>query len=256
VRGRRGFTLLEVLVSIAILGLALTAILSAQAGAVSGTAHAKNMSVAVGLVRCKMAEIEDQLRVEGFQESGPEGSGPCCNETEFAGFSCSWTVEKPTFPDPELGELDLDAQLDTSAVSKLAGAATAIPEGGNISDVTQSLAGDEDVAALAAGGVGGIASMVMSLVYPDMKLAFEAGVRRVTVTATWAEGSKTYDLVVAQWVTQAIPGMLGDTDDLEAAASGQGSGPGGTGSGSGSTGSGSPAGGKTGGPSTGLGGMR
>ena len=62
---RRGFTLLEVLVAVAILGLGLTAILSAQFSAVSGVAHARHMSLAVGLARCKMSEIEQQLKVEG-----------------------------------------------------------------------------------------------------------------------------------------------------------------------------------------------
>ena len=62
----RGFTLLEVLVAVAILGLGLTTILSAQFSAVIGTAHARHMSVAVGLARCKMSELEDHLQRDGF----------------------------------------------------------------------------------------------------------------------------------------------------------------------------------------------
>ena len=54
----RGFTLLEVMVAVAILGLGLTAVLSAMFGSVKGVAHARGISVAVGLARCKMSEIE------------------------------------------------------------------------------------------------------------------------------------------------------------------------------------------------------
>ena len=47
----RGFTLLEVMVAVAILGLGLTAILSAQTGVFASSAHARNLSVATGLAR-------------------------------------------------------------------------------------------------------------------------------------------------------------------------------------------------------------
>ena len=60
----RGFTLLEVMVAVAILGLGLTAILSAQFSAVSATAHAKILSISTGLARCKMTELEDYVRVQ------------------------------------------------------------------------------------------------------------------------------------------------------------------------------------------------
>ena len=33
--------------------------------------------------------------------------------------------------------------------------------------------------------------MVMSLVYPELKAAFEASTRRVTVVLTWTEGRST-----------------------------------------------------------------
>src|SRR5262249_23539385 len=51
VLNRRGFTLLEVMVAVAILGLSLTVILSAQAGLYSGSTYAQHTSVAVGLAR-------------------------------------------------------------------------------------------------------------------------------------------------------------------------------------------------------------
>ena len=73
----RGFTLLEVLVAGAILGLGLTAILSAQAGSFNASRHARNISVATGLARCKMNEVEEQLAKLGYQDLDVVDSGPC-----------------------------------------------------------------------------------------------------------------------------------------------------------------------------------
>ena len=80
-RSRRAFTLLEVLVAVSILGLGLTAILSAQAGAFSSSAHSRNISVAVGLLRCKMSEVEEHLLKDGIYDTADaepllRGGGP------------------------------------------------------------------------------------------------------------------------------------------------------------------------------------
>lgn len=227
---KRGFTLLEVMVAVAILGLGLTAILSAQAGAVSGASHARHMSVAVGLARCKMTEIEEQLTRDGFSQLDESETGPCCDGDETPNISCTWQVDKPEFPEPDLGELDLDTDmgglgaLGTLAKSgqgdKLFGADA------SMGDVAETLAGENELAAVASEGMGGIASMVMGMVYPELKLLFEGSTRRVTVVATWTEGSRSYDIELVQWITDprqaGIMGrMPGDAIDMaEAAADG------------------------------------
>jgi len=217
----RGFTLLEVLVAVAILGLGLTAILSVQFSAVAGTAHARHMAVAMGLARCKMSEIEELLLRDGFPEISEEGQGPCCEGDETYNISCSWIVERPTFPDPDYGKLDLDSDLDGTALGKLAdsGSNGEALSSGDIGDVASSLAG-EDLGAQAAAGVGGIASMVMEMVYPDLKALFEASARRATVVLTWTEGERQYDIEIVQWLTQPQPGIIPDTDDEEDAVAG------------------------------------
>jgi len=54
----RGFTLLEVMIAVAILGLSLTAIFSSEVGAANIAARARRQNVAATLARCKMGEIE------------------------------------------------------------------------------------------------------------------------------------------------------------------------------------------------------
>ncbi len=214
--GRRGFTLLEVLVSVAILGLWLTTILAGQFKAVKQASHARHLNVAVGLARCRMTELEEELRVDGFQEMAIQESGLCCEGQETGNMSCEWFVEKPVFPDPDFGSLDLDTDLDTGPLSMLASGAKAAegaPAGGDVSSITSALGGDGDMAGAAAGGIGGVASLVMGMVYPDLKALFEASTRRVTVVLTWTEGSQTYHIELVQWVTQPQPGMAGELPD-------------------------------------------
>jgi len=252
--GRRGFTLLEVLVAVAILGLWLTTILAGQFKAVKQASHARHLNVAIGLARCRMSEIEEELRVDGFQEMDMRDSGLCCEGAEAANVSCEWFVEKPLFPDPDFGKLDLDSNLDTSAIGKIASGATGgtgMPEGGDISNITDALSSDADLAEAAAGGIGGVASIVMGMVYPDLKRLFEASTRRVTVVLTWTEGSQAYEIELVQWVTQPQPGMAGDVpEDMDPSAAAAGlTGSGATGSGS--SGRGDSASGAAKGPTTG-----
>lgn len=209
----RGFTLLEVLVAVAILGLGLTSILSVQFSAVTSTAHARHMGVAMGLARCKMSEIEEQLRVEGFTEIGFEDRGLCCEGDATPNISCAWVVERPTFPEASYGQLDLDTDLEGTALGKLTDAAGNDGASSDVSSLASSLSSGE-AGDLAAAGVGGIASMVMSMVYPDLKALFEASTRKVTVVLTWTEGNRQYDIELTQWVTQPQPGLLPDVDGL------------------------------------------
>jgi general secretion pathway protein I len=205
-RTSRGFTLLEVMVAVAILGLGLTAILSAQTGAFAASAHARNISIATGLARCKMSELEESLLRDGFQELDVNETGPCCDGEDSGNIRCSWQVAKPEMPPPKLGELDLDTGLDTSTPSSIptsaedVGSALAAGDGG-IGALAGLVAGPAAAGGeSAAGGVAGYASMAMDIVYPDIKAMFEQSTRRVTVTVSWTEGSREHSFNVVQWV--------------------------------------------------------
>jgi general secretion pathway protein I len=215
-----GFSLLEVMVAVAILGLGLTAILSAQAGSFSAATHARSLSVATGLSRCKMLELEAKLAKDGFPEIDENDSGPCCDDDDRETMRCTWKIEKPVLPEPALGDLNLGADLNLGgpssgapgggspgglgALASLAGpnsSLSSVPSNGKVGDVAQGFAG----ALAESGGVDGLAGMAMSFVYPDLKKFFEAGTRRVTVTVHWADGSTDRTLEVMQWYTKAAP---------------------------------------------------
>ncbi len=226
----RGFTLIEVMVALAILGLGLTAILSAQAGAFATAAHARNLSVATTLARCKMGEIEEHLFRDGMQELDEMESGPCCEGDETPNLKCSWKVEKPQFPEPKLGELDLDTGLDLSsppggnsgAPGGAAGAlgplgamlgmpggdaAGAIPPlgdsaSGGIGDVAGAMSGAGGMEALS-----GMLQLVGTFVYPQLKTIFELNARRITLTVTWTQGTREFSFDVVQWYVNPQPSL-------------------------------------------------
>jgi general secretion pathway protein I len=252
-RARRGFTLLEVMVAVAILGLGLTAIFAAQAGALAAVSNARNLSQATGLARCKMSEVEADMTKNGLAQDDLSETGPCCDATENPRFSCTWRVDRPVFPDAKFGDLQLDTKLDLGGAPGPAGAPGAgspgagspgvgalnmlaqgekgkvdLPQGGSPGDLAQNLAGQ-------AGGIAdGITQLVMSIVYPDLKTVFEQGTRKVTVTVTWTEGNRQRTLELYQWVTNAkAAGIVGALPDASgSAAAGAGNAPS-TGAGSG-----------------------
>src|SRR2546430_17602914 len=82
---RRGFTLLEVMISLAILAVSMVALSGLNGGAVTMQAYARRATEATLLLRGKMNDLEDQLHKAGFsdfddekhgtfQDEGPPGS--------------------------------------------------------------------------------------------------------------------------------------------------------------------------------------
>jgi general secretion pathway protein I len=198
----RGFSLLEVMVAVAILGLALTVILSAQGGLAAGNKGAQNLGLAGNLARCKMTEIEEKLLRNGYpdiDESETEIS--CCDGIEHEGFTCDTKIEKVELPAPASGAAD--AGLDLGGLSPLASSTTpgAPPAGGLNLDGGLAGIGAQLGGSLPAGGAGGMLDTVMAMVYPSLKGMMETSIRRVTVTVRWKEGPKAKDLPIVQLVT-------------------------------------------------------
>lgn len=222
-RARAAFTLLEVMVAVAILGLGLTTILTAQTGLFSSTKRAGQLSRAVGLARCKMSEIEMQLLREGYQLTAENEEGECC-EDEDSELRCRWTIAPVMLPelsmgggaDAGVGEAeDPTAGLDT--LNQNLDQARDEFSAGNTADTMSALGG-------AAMG-GGIASMAMGMVYPQLKGMLEASIRKVTVQVFWRDGASEKDLTVTQYLTNPQAGGL---LAVEEGAGGAGSGTGGS----------------------------
>jgi general secretion pathway protein I len=246
-RDLRGFTLLEVLVAVSILGLGLTVILSSQASLFATANRSEKISVATSLARCRMSETEVDLLKLGYPLADESHDGDCCGDDSEEGFSCSWKIERVKLPEASLTE-DMDGGLaesdDMGALGALSGLSQSsgegIAPGGDLSAMAESLGAGTSSA--------GIAQMAMSMVYPALKPMLEASIRKVTVTVEWKEGSSEKTLSVVQYVTDPRQGEIDPNLDTGTGVSGTGTGTG-TSTGT-STGAGTSTGTGTG---TGLG---
>ncbi len=74
-RGRAGFTLLEIMIAVAILAGALTVLVHAQATAVLMTTETEKLLIATMLAKEKMAEVQLMMESDGFGEQDIEEEG-------------------------------------------------------------------------------------------------------------------------------------------------------------------------------------
>ena len=198
-RSRRAFTLLEVMVSVTILALALTAIFSSQVGAIRVAHRARTTSIGTMLARCKMAEVEEFVAKEGLPAVSKEETDECCEDAEVEGYSCTWKIERIVLPSPA-----------GDAVTNDLGE----PAGDN--PTTSALSSGDPIAAFAAGGSlasGGFGSLILSYAFPILKPSFEEQVRRATVTVRWKEGTHDESFDVVQYLVDASGPALAHEGD-------------------------------------------
>lgn len=216
---KRAFSLLEVMVAIAILGLTLTVVLSAQGGLAASNRSAANMGTAVSFGRCKMTELEEKLLKLGFQETDQlETAVACCDDQIDERFKCDFKVEKIELPSLNPGGADGGISPSASAMLgpnnagggpglDLSGDGGLQALGGALgSQFGVGVPGAPGTGTSAVGGMGaeGLLGMVMGLIYPGIKPMYEQSIRRVTVTVKWKEGPNERELPLTQFVTNPM----------------------------------------------------
>jgi prepilin-type N-terminal cleavage/methylation domain-containing protein len=91
-----GFTLLEVIIAVAILTLSLGAILSLQSNGIEATIQTKRLNQIAMLARSKMTEIEADLEGKAFSEAKTEQSGQFA--APFQQFGWKAEIKEIEFP--------------------------------------------------------------------------------------------------------------------------------------------------------------
>ena len=152
-----GFSLLEVMVALAILAMSLVVLVGITTDNVRNTQHAKMVTIATFLARAKMAEVEDFVLDEGFTENDSEEDGDFTAEG-WPEIRWKTVVEKIELP------TDLAQQTQEAAQG-------AMDENS-----------DNPLAAM-AGFMGGF----MTTLIEPIRVGLEESVRRVTVKVSWHE---------------------------------------------------------------------
>ncbi len=75
VRARAGFTLVEIMVALAILAIAMTVLVETQGGAVLATLESERYLIGTTLAEEKLAEVQFRLEREGFSQSDIDEAG-------------------------------------------------------------------------------------------------------------------------------------------------------------------------------------
>lgn len=239
-RVKRGFSLLEVMVAVAILGGSLVVILSAQTGLAASNRSAANMGQAVELGRCKMTEVEEQLLKLGYQETDQiDLAVPCCLDSTPEGWTCDVKIERVELPNMNGGNALGDGGALMGASSALLGPQNVAGGPGlslnvdaGLSDINSQLNGLIPGAGAGGAGADGLITMVLGMLYPSIKPMYEAAIRRVSVTVHWKEGPKERELPLVQFVTDparggfAMSALQGDGGAMDFSAPGTGTGTG------------------------------
>ncbi|MFW2390270.1 MAG: type II secretion system protein [Polyangiales bacterium] len=198
---QRGFTLLEVMIAVAILGLSLTAIFSSEVGAANVAARARRQNAAATLARCKMGEIEELIAVEGLPALEKKDKDACCEHAPVEGFECEWIVERIILPEFGVGAEDEDDE-DESANNPR----------DIVDDAVDQVSGsDAPTEQALAGQAGNLAMLALQIGFPILKPFLEEQVRRATVSVRWKEGPKERGFDVVQYLVSDQPAPTDET---------------------------------------------
>jgi general secretion pathway protein I len=117
-----GFTLLEVMIGLALLGLALTVLIKSSANSIFHAEQARMIGVATDLARGKMYDIEETLLKDGFSDTDQsQESQECFVDEGWPTICYSSKVEEPTLP--SLDQLQEMAMGQAKAATEAAGSA-------------------------------------------------------------------------------------------------------------------------------------
>jgi general secretion pathway protein I len=206
---RRGFTLLEVMISLAILAVSLVAISDLNGGAVAMHAYSRRATEATLLLRGKMLDVEEDLMKKGFSDFNDEKHGDFADENSP---DYAWSAEILK-PDVQLDPAQLLTLLgvgtqkggQSGATSGIAGAASALVSSVGAQGALQGLQGG-GAAAMLSGPLGGILTSQATTFIETLKKS----VREIRLTVSWQDGKQRQEVSGSQIVV-ILPETVGQT---------------------------------------------
>jgi general secretion pathway protein I len=205
-RRNRGFTLLEVVVALSILGLALMAIFDLNAGAVSNHVYTKRLTVASLLARGKMTDIEQKLYDEGFSNDDDEESGDFSDDG-WPQFKWRARIIAPktegVTPDQLIGAI-FNLPIGDNADGDPMGGIASLFGGGGAGGGKDGASGGPQSTGM--GGMGGMAMGMAQPMFTQMVQQITQTVREVHLTVYWQEGTQLESIDLVTHVVSLGPG--------------------------------------------------
>jgi general secretion pathway protein I len=245
-RSNRGFTLLEVMIGLALLGLALTVVIKSAAGNIFNAQQAHMMGIVTDLARGKMYDIEDKLIKDGFSDTEQHEEDQAFTEEGWPSIHYSYKVELVELPGFE--QLQALAQGSGSAArAGSTGSGSAGSDGGGGGGFQDSMLGGMmaqfgGLSGFGGGGGSGKGGADISAAagasfvqgqYSMFQQILKVTIRKITLTMNWQVMGSDRDMKVVAFITDAagmdkvISGMgsqdLDDANAVKAKGSGSGS---------------------------------
>lgn len=230
--GDGGFTLLEVMIAVGILGMSMSALLTSQVSAVRATRYAQALTSVAFLAEYAIIDIEWRMEKDG---------GWVNEDRRYEG----------DFSDQGWPEIRYNCLVDFLE----------IPDYNKIRAAKDAKDRETDGSGLHYKDAGDKAFSALALVWPMVKAAIEQSIRKVSCKVTWPDGRQSDELTLTTYWTDPeklakIPKMGGEAvpgeDDGGGGGDGASTGRGGGAGGRPSSGPGFGGGGKAMRPETGM----
>lgn len=194
-----GFTLLEVLIAVAILAISLSSLMGSQIASMRAIRYSQQLSAAAFLAEWRLIELEFEQRKEGWVENDVDVEGDF-SEQGWPNMRYECLVDFVELP--EYNEL-LEAKTDADRA---------------LEDESESVT-DSSVA-----DTGEQAFSAIGMVWPQIKQAIETSIRKATCTVFWKDGDVEHDFDVATYWTDEGKlenfSLLGGGEDQEESVDG------------------------------------
>jgi general secretion pathway protein I len=206
-----GFTLVEVMLALAVLGLGLTLLMKSLASNVTNATEAQMMGVVAELARGRMYDVEELLRKDGFQETDQSGNGDF-SEEGWPGVTWESKVEIPEIPAltalqaMEQGQDGAGSGAGSGGGSGAFGGATdpmAAFESTGIGGMISMFGGGMDMFGSGGGESGGeqAGASFIQQYFDLVQQVFKASVRKVTLTVHYQVGAEKRDFALTAYFT-------------------------------------------------------
>lgn len=204
-----GFTLVEVMLALAILGLSLVILVRSVAGNITTAQDAFYMGIATDLARGKMYDIEEYLLQEGFKETEEEEEGDFSDEG-WPNIKWKYLIEPVELP-------NIDQLMNLSEQKPGEGEGAGTGAGGVEGEEPQSdldkfqssaLGGMLGMLGMGAGGGGPDASAqatgsFIQMGYPMVQQVLKASIRKISLTIEYDTGVHQESFKVILYVSDA-----------------------------------------------------